>query len=386
MAGNTRRPTDGPPGMWRAVVFAVRLFLQGLLGWRVQARRPDVVPPPGQPLLVVFNHTSNVDAFLVAATLWRHMRHWVQPLVKIELFEAPGLGIVVRGAGAIPVVRGEGAGREAAYDAAVERLRDGGTVLLAPEATITHNGTLLPLRHGAARLALEAGVDVLVATHFGAQRGFSPVVRFAERGVVVTMAIDVLHPLPDEDAAGLTGRIAATMLDRSEELRATYPQADPDAPWWPPYSTPASPSATARENLERYQASMTDAIDQARQRMARLAGDHDVEQRITHARERAVAAAEDLSARSRATAEAFAEQSRLRVDELTEQGRQRVEELTEQGRQLAEELANLARERSAFIAEHMSATDADGSGAVRATRPHDADDGGDAPPVDPDAT
>ncbi|MEX2626236.1 MAG: hypothetical protein WD225_05095, partial [Ilumatobacteraceae bacterium] len=61
------------------------------------------------------------------------------------------------------------------------------------------------------------------------------------------------------------------------------------------------------------------------------------------------------------------------MDELTEQGRRRVDELTEQGRQLAEELASLARERSAFIAEHLPPE----TGARR-------DDA--APPVDPDAT
>ncbi len=392
MDGSIRRPTDGPPPVWRLVIRAVRLFLQGMMGWRVQARPPEVIPPPDKPLLVVFNHTSNIDAFLVAATVWKRLKRWVQPLVKDELFTTPGLGILVRNSGAIAVVRGEGKGREAAYDNAVARLRAGGTVLLAPEGTVTHDGSLLPLRHGAARLALDAGVDVLVVTHFGAQRGFSPVVRFAERGVVVTMAMDLLQPWPDEDAASLTGRIAATMLDRSEELRASYPQADPEAPWWPPYSAPATPSATARENLERYQAGMTETIAQARERMARFAEEHDVEERLTQARERiaqfaeehdveervaqarerAIVAAEDLAALSKATAEDFAEQSRIRLEDLTDQGRQRLEELTEQGRQLADELAAVARERSTFLAEHLP--------------PVDEGTADETPPVDPDAT
>jgi len=384
--------------VWRLVVRVVRLFLQGIMGWRVRARPPAVIPPPDKPLLVVFNHTSNVDAFLVAATVWKRLKHWVQPLVKDELFTTPGLGMLVRNAGAIAVVRGEGRGREAAYDNAVARLRAGGTVLLAPEGTVTHDGSLLPLRHGAARLALDAGVDVLVVTHFGAQRGFSPVVRFAERGVVVTMAMDVLQPWPDEDASSLTGRIAATMLDRSEQLRAAYPQADPQAPWWPPYSAPASPSDTARENLERYQTSMAEAVAQARERMSRFAETHDVEERIAqarervtrfaedydveervaHARERAIVAAEDLATRSRATAEDFAEQGRIRFEDLTDQGRQRLEELTEQGRQLAEELATVARERSAFLAEHLPP-------AEHGDEHHD-EQGDESPPIDPHAT
>jgi 1-acyl-sn-glycerol-3-phosphate acyltransferase len=359
VAPTERRPADGPPWAWRLAVAAVRWFLLRLFGWRVRARRPDVAPPPDQPLVVVFNHTSNLDAFLIADTVWRGLRHWVQPLVKAELFDVPGLGFLVRRTGAIPVTRAEVTGREAAFGAAGERLRSGGTLLLAPEGTVTHDGSLLPLRHGAARLALDAGVDVLVVTHFGAQRGFSPVVRTAERGVVVTMAFDLLTRWPDEDATALTGRIAATMLDRSQELRAGYPQADPEAPWWPPYSTPASPSSTARASLERYQESMTEAIAGARERMARFAEEHEVPERVAHAREVAVAKAEEVATRSRDAAEkaeVLAARSRETAEHLAEQARHRVEELTQDARELAAE----ARERAAHLAHRTDGAPEDG--------------------------
>ncbi len=322
MEGAGRPPATGPPWAWRLVVGAVMWFLR-LCGWRVRAHRPDVMPSPDVPLVVVFNHTSNIDAFVVVDTVWRRLRHWSQPLVKTEIFDVPVLGTLARRSGAIPVSRTEDVGREAAYDDAVARLRAGGTILLAPEGTVTHDGSLLPLRHGAARLALEAGVDMLVVTHFGAQRAFSPVARLPDRGAVVTMTMDVVSPWDDEDESSLTGRVAATMLDRSAYLRATYPQADPGARWWPPYSRPASPSATARENLERYQQSMANAVAQARERMARIAEEHEVEQRVADARERAVAAAEDFAARSRARAETLAEQARHRVEEFTSEARDR---------------------------------------------------------------
>jgi 1-acyl-sn-glycerol-3-phosphate acyltransferase len=316
-----RRPATRPPWAWRLVVGAVRWLLCRALGWRVRASLPDPAPRLDQPLVVVFNHTSNIDAFLVADTVWRRLRHWVQPLVKAELFGVPVLGHLGRQAGAIPVVRGAGTGVDA-YDVATERLRAGATVLLAPEGTITHDGELLPLRHGAARLALEAGVDVLVVTHFGAQRAFSPVVRFAERRVVVTMAMDLIAPWPDEDPSSLTGRIAATMIDRSAELRDGYPQADPAAPWWPPYASPAAPSATARDSLERYRHSMAEAVAHARERMARIAEEHDVERRASETRARTLARAEELAVRARARAEALAEQTRHRIEDLADQARE----------------------------------------------------------------
>lgn len=321
-------------------------------GWRVRAWLPERPLPPEQPLVAVFNHTSAIDGFVIAHTVWRGLRRWVQPLVKAEIFEVPVLGILARGAGATPVHRTEDAAREVAYTDAVGVLRRGGTVLIAPEGTVTHDGSLLPLRHGAARLALEAGVDVLVITHFGAQRGFSAVVRFPERGAVVTMAMDVLTPYPDEDATSLTGRIAATMLDRSAQLQATYPDQQPAARWWPPYAAPASPTGVARENLERYQESMGQAITQARERMARYALEHDLEQRLAEARERArIAAAElaeareraqqaaaELAARSRERAELMAENARERAGSLSEQARDRMDEFSEQARELTDQV------------------------------------------------
>lgn len=342
----SRRSTARPPLAWRVVVAAVLGLLRRVFLWRVQVRRPATIPPPGQPLLVVLNHTSAIDAFLVADAVWRHLRHWSQPLVKAELFDIPVLGrLIVGPAGAVPVVRGEGSGRESAYGDAVERLREGGTVMILPEGTITHDGSLLPLRHGAARLALEAGVDVLVVTHFGAQRGFSPIVRKPERAVIVTMAMDLISPRADEDASALTGRIAATMMDRGQELRASYPVQRPDAPWWPPYSAPASPTATARENLERYRQSMAEAVANARERMAQVAEEHAVEERVAQARERAAAAAEGLATRSRERVGELTDHARDRVGEVAEHARERVEDLSEHTRERVEGFTEHTRDR-----------------------------------------
>lgn len=345
------RPTSRPPLAWRATVGTVLGVLRVVFGWRVLAADPAVRPRPDRPLLVVFNHTSNIDAIVIADVVWRRLGHWCRPLVKSELFQVPLLGRLVRAGGAIRVLRSEGAGRLAAFAEAVGQLRRGQTVIIAPEGTITHDGSLLPLRHGAARIALEAGVDVLVATHLGAQRAFSPVARLPQRRATVTMALDLLRPQPDEDAAALTGRIAATMLDRSEQLRATYPDPDPDADWWPPYPSPGSPSATARENLERYRASMAETVAYARERMARIAEEHELDQRVSEARERV-----------RHVTEEVVDRSRERKDELAEEAHRRVDELTAR-----------ARETAATLGEHLPSRDtADEDDA----RPADGDEAG----------
>lgn len=258
------RSSGRPPIAWRMARSMVVAILARAFGWRVAARGPARLPRPDEPLVVVFNHTSNVDAFLVAHVVWALSGRWCRPLAKAELFRHRLIGPVARRSGAIPVERGIHAGRTTAFSEAVEALRDGHTVMVAPEATISHDGRILPLRYGAARLALDAGARVLVVTHLGAQRAWSPVVRGAQRDVVVTMRLDLLEPSPRERPAALTERIAATMLARLEELQAAYPQAEPSAPWWPPYHRPARPTAIARESLQRYQDGMARAVEQAR--------------------------------------------------------------------------------------------------------------------------
>lgn len=345
----TRAPSEGPPWAWRFLVKLVVLVLTRLFGWKLSARLEGELPASGEPVVVVANHTGYLEPFLLGHALWKLTGHWVHALAKAELFRIPVFGTMARAAGGIPVERQSTQGRSTAYSAAVDSLEQGGAIYIAPEGTCSHDGELLPLRHGAARLALQAGCTVLVVTHFGGQRAFSPVVRTPHRGAHFDLVVEEVEPLPDDDEASLTGRIAATMLDRSVELRRDYAQQHITAPWWPPYSEPAEPTRTARENMEEYREAMSEAIDQARTRMAELAAERDLDARVQQARNRARSAAE--TARTRAAE--LGEQLRHRSDELVELARsgqlgddlrQRAEELSRQARLIAEHAAELRAE------------------------------------------
>ncbi len=279
-------------------MYGVRWFL-GAFGWRIRAEGPARRPDPNHPLVVVSNHTGMLEPFLVAHTVWRQVGRWVQPLAKAEVFKIPVIGTIGRAAGGVPVHREDRAGRADAFSTAVQKLSEGATVWLGPEGTITHDGNLLPLRTGAARLALRGGADVLVVTHVGAQRVFSPVAKMPHRGAIVTMAMDLLTAHPDEDEDTLNGRMAATMMDRMQELEASHPQRDPEQPWWPPYSNPREPSRTARGSLERYKASMAEAVEHARQRMAEYADEHHLDEKVLEARRRAAQVAAEARERAR---------------------------------------------------------------------------------------
>ncbi len=346
----TARPGhDGPPFAWRLFIRGVMFIMRRIFGWKFSARIEGELPANDQPIVVVANHTSYFEPFLVVHALWRTTGHWARPLAKAELFRVPVLGPLARAAGAIPVERQSSEGRANAYGAAVATLAAGGAIYIAPEGTTSHDGELLPLRHGAARLALEAGAQVVVVTQFGGQRVFSPVVKWPPRGAHFDVVIEALEPLPDEDAAGLTGRMAATMMDRSVELRHDYAQRDVTAPWWPPYSEPAEPTRTARENLEEYRETMAEAIEHARERMAELRADGELEARVRAARDRARTAADQ----ARTRAQELSDQLRHRADELADLARsgqlgdelrQRAEDLQRQARLVAEHAAELREE------------------------------------------
>ena len=342
-------PSQGPPWAWRFLVRLVVICLTRLFGWKLSARIEGDVPRGDEPVVVVANHTGYLEPFLLAHALWRLTGHWVQPLAKAELFRVPVFGPMARAAGGIPVERHSDEGRRSAYAAAIACLDRGGAIYIAPEGTTSHDGELLPLRHGAARLALQAGCSMLVVTHVGGQRAFSPVVKVPHRGAHFDLVAEEVELLDDDDETSITGRVAATMLDRSVELRHAYADQDVTAPWWPPYSEPAEPTRTARENIEQYRETMAEAIEQARERMAELAVERDLEARMKSARERARSAAEN--ARTRAAD--LGDQLRHRSDELVELARSgqlgddlrhRAEELSRQARLIAEHAAELRTE------------------------------------------
>jgi 1-acyl-sn-glycerol-3-phosphate acyltransferase len=114
------------------------------------------VPEDGA-LLVLPNHPNALlDPAIIWATAGRHVRF----LAKSTLFNGP-LRPLLSGAGSIPVYRkmdqGVDASRNVETFAAVEEaLADGDAVCLFPEGISHSQGKLVPLRTGAARMALAA--------------------------------------------------------------------------------------------------------------------------------------------------------------------------------------------------------------------------------------
>jgi 1-acyl-sn-glycerol-3-phosphate acyltransferase len=116
----------------------------------------SVPPAPRRRTVVVSNHESNADPFLVSYLPWE--MKW---LGKASLFRIPVVGWMMRMAGDIPVERGDGDSTRGAMATCARWIERGVPVMLFPEGTRSRDGQMLPFKDGAFRLAIETGADVL---------------------------------------------------------------------------------------------------------------------------------------------------------------------------------------------------------------------------------
>jgi 1-acyl-sn-glycerol-3-phosphate acyltransferase len=163
------------------------LVLRGVFGAvaRVHYEGPPTLPQAG-PLLLVANHTSNIDPPLVAAWLQPRLGRPIQFLAKEQLF-VPALRPLLDHAGAI-LVRAGGSDVQAYHDALVV-LRGGGIVGLFPEGTRSIDGLLGEAHPGVALLALRAGVPILPVGISGAQQFLPRAGRVPAFGTRITIRV-----------------------------------------------------------------------------------------------------------------------------------------------------------------------------------------------------
>lgn len=154
--------------------------------------------PARGPLVVVANHRSFLDPFLLCGLFPRPIAH----LAKAELFGHPVVAWLLVRAGAFPVRRG-GADPDARATA-LALLRGGGIVVVFPEGTRTRPGPLGSPHSGAAWLALETGAPLLPVAVHGTEdvrRGW----RVRPRPVRVLPG-RLVHARPGETPDALMGR------------------------------------------------------------------------------------------------------------------------------------------------------------------------------------
>jgi 1-acyl-sn-glycerol-3-phosphate acyltransferase len=147
-------------GVNRLVYLTIRLVLQPFFTvWLTLARtKPTEFPDGG--VLVIANHRSFLDPFLIACLLpWNRSLHF---MAKAELFARPRAGWVMNRGGTLPVRRGES--DPEAMETARQILEQGGVLVIFPEGKRMRYHGMGEAKRGAFRLAQETGATILPVT------------------------------------------------------------------------------------------------------------------------------------------------------------------------------------------------------------------------------
>ncbi len=125
---------------------------------------------PDGNVIVVANHTSNLDPVILGAVFPRRLRY----LAKEELFKPFLFGSMVRALGSIPVRKSDSQSAGTALRTFLKLLESGENVLLFPEGSRSLDGKLKPLEGGVALIALKSGAPIIPAFISGAFDAMPP--------------------------------------------------------------------------------------------------------------------------------------------------------------------------------------------------------------------
>ncbi|HEX8559825.1 MAG TPA: lysophospholipid acyltransferase family protein [Pyrinomonadaceae bacterium] len=193
---------------------ALRLFFR-----RIETSRAGVVPASGAVVFVINHPNGLIDPGLVFAALPRRISF----LAKSTLFRLPVIGWLLRTVEALPLYRRADAGEDLSqnlrtFEACRRLLSRGGCIALFPEG-VSHNSTkLLPLKTGAARIALGARVEGLkmvpVGLYYTSKTSFrgEALLRFGEPLDVPAVEADESGEPPREAVRELSARAEEALL------------------------------------------------------------------------------------------------------------------------------------------------------------------------------
>jgi 1-acyl-sn-glycerol-3-phosphate acyltransferase len=132
-----------------------RLLFNILFSWKVEGR--GNVPPTG-PLILVANHVSLIDPFLLLFGLPR----WINFVAKEELFRSPFLRPWLRWAGSLSVRRqGKVRDKQKILNSTRDALERGLILGMFPEGGRSRNGKLEKGKAGSAVIASKTNVPLL---------------------------------------------------------------------------------------------------------------------------------------------------------------------------------------------------------------------------------
>ena len=116
------------------------------------------------------NHYSEIDPIVMGMVSWK-LGRLPRFMAKASLFKLPVAGWLLTKSGQIPVQRGGSVRGSEPVKAARQLVERGQMVVVYPEGSLTRDPELWPMRGktGAVRVALEHGIPIVPAAHWGTQ-------------------------------------------------------------------------------------------------------------------------------------------------------------------------------------------------------------------------
>jgi putative phosphoserine phosphatase/1-acylglycerol-3-phosphate O-acyltransferase len=161
------------------------------------------------PAILIFNHTSLLDPLIVC----KLVRGDITGAGKKELLKQPVVGQLMQWANIAMLDRGNTQAAVAALQPVVERLKEGYSIIIAPEGTRMPTPTLGRFKKGAFHMAMQGGVPVLPFVIRNAGEHLWRGDKLIRPG---TIDVQVLEPISVADWT------PETMNDRIEEVRQQF--------------------------------------------------------------------------------------------------------------------------------------------------------------------
>ena len=193
---------------WPGFVFrrlcVVHQWLNPLWQFRTSGLK---VHDPRRPYVVVSNHESFADMFLISHLPWE--MKWMS---KEAFFKFPLVGWLMRMSGDIKLIRGSKQSIVSAMKGAKDRLDQRVSVMIFPEGTRTLDGSLGEFKDGAFRLAIESQVPILPLAVVGTREAMP---KGDWRFGITSAEVRVLDPI---ETTGLTKDDIGDLRDRTRAV------------------------------------------------------------------------------------------------------------------------------------------------------------------------
>ena len=162
-----------------------------------------------RPAVFVFNHQSQLDAIVMA----RLLRQDFTGIAKKEAKSQPFVGQMLQAAGVIFIDRADRNKAISAMRPAVEALKSGTSIVIAPEGTRSPTRALQPFKKGPFHLAMQGGVPMVPVVLHNTSDFMPKGTVFAHPGVV---EVEVLEPI---DTSGWRRE---TLNEHVEDVRRRF--------------------------------------------------------------------------------------------------------------------------------------------------------------------